>query len=1104
MATDVERRESVMTGIYHTVDRSRANWRILDALEGLLRTFVTLGAALLVGLAADNVLHLPGALRAAYGIGLLAGLAFMLGRLVLYPLVRPISDEMAAAHVERAFPHLDNRLINAVQLADERFADRLTRRMALSQIRQTAEQVGGRRLPFSAGLRRLWPAARRAAVVVGVLVVYALLFNAHFGNACQRMLHPYRYIPPITNTRLSVTPGDTVLLQGDGLLVEARVGGLLPETARIRVETADGEKATDAMAFEGSAFTYEFANVQRDFTYRLSAGDALTRPYRVTVRSRPTVRRLELTYSYPTYTGLPDRTEQESAGDVRAPVGTTVRFAVTPDRPMATGRLELRYEAEPGGDQPAPVSVPLKADGATLHGELELSRSGRYAIHLADEAGVRNVPQVRRLEAVPDAAPRVFFVQPARDVAVAPDARVALLAGAEDDFSLRELHLFLQRRAGAESERYLSWTYEPGTQNAREGAVLDVQELGLKLGDALAYYMQANDKLRREGEQESVGRSRLYHVRVVDAEQAASGEAGAREALRDVVTKLIEMQKANLAGTGLLADESAAQEELAAEDEDAWTGFRNRAGQLVNAEEDIYARAAEAVGAYAGQDSASMTEALGRIAAGEVSRAVGLLKDLQGAPDSESIPPRAQEAAQREARVLALLQALLEDPARLLAQILEEEEGSEELSEQLEDLVGGEQLAKRLLKNLEGFAEEQARVIEMSNRLAAKPAEDFTGQDERDLEEIVDTEKEWTRFFQEAATDLSKLPPQDMSLATQAQELLEVYSEVQQAVAEAERKAVEMAVPHEQAAVELAESIETNIEKWLMETKDDQLWSMEDPLEDYEVPITELPGELQDLIGDLVEGEEDMQEQYDDVTSAWFDSLDVGAGWDTMDGPISNMSAKGVTGNRLPNTQEVGGRSGEGRTGRSSGQFVEEEATGKGGRQTPSRLTADPFEAGWVKDTSGEAPTGATGGGKVSGQGAEGFQGPSPPPLQQKLNRMAIQQGEILDNARRLEYGLKKYRHPRGKLPEAIELMEAQKTALEAGDVSLFGRQQRVVLSNLRELKELSEKQKQLLRDRTALLPKQLREEIASGQGERVPEQYRQMVENYFRALSEE
>ena len=112
----------------------------------------------------------------------------------------------------------------------------------------------------------------------------------------------------------------------------------------------------------------------------------------------------------------------------------------------------------------------------------------------------------------------------------------------------------------------------------------------------------------------------------------------------------------------------------------------------------------------------------------------------------------------------------------------------------------------------------------------------------------------------------------------------------------------------------------------------------------------------------------------------WADSLDKGAGWDAADGPISNMSARGVTGNRLPNTSEIGGRSGEGRSGKSSGEFVGDEAVGKGGRKTPSRLTPDPIMKGQIKDHSRDPTGGATGGGKESGEGGEGLEGPGAGP----------------------------------------------------------------------------------------------------------------------------
>ncbi len=66
------------------------------------------------------------------------------------------------------------------------------------------------------------------------------------------------------------------------------------------------------------------------------------------------------------------------------------------------------------------------------------------------------------------------------------------------------------------------------------------------------------------------------------------------------------------------------------------------------------------------------------------------------------------------------------------------------------------------------------------------------------------------------------------------------------------------------------------------------------------------------------------------------------------------MNAQGVTGNQLPNTSEIGGGSGEGRTGKSTGEYVEDKAVGKGGRRTPTRLTPEPFQKGQVSDSSGE------------------------------------------------------------------------------------------------------------------------------------------------------
>ena len=78
---------------------------------------------------------------------------------------------------------------------------------------------------------------------------------------------------------------------------------------------------------------------------------------------------------------------------------------------------------------------------------------------------------------------------------------------------------------------------------------------------------------------------------------------------------------------------------------------------------------------------------------------------------------------------------------------------------------------------------------------------------------------------------------------------------------------------------------------------------------------------------------------------------------------------------------------------------MSEEAVGKGGRKTPTRLTPDPFVKGEVKDTSKDPVGGATGGGKISGYGGEGLQGPVPDRPQNPLARLASRQAQLRNKA---------------------------------------------------------------------------------------------------------
>jgi hypothetical protein len=245
-----------------------------------------------------------------------------------------------------------------------------------------------------------------------------------------------------------------------------------------------------------------------------------------------------------------------------------------------------------------------------------------------------------------------------------------------------------------------------------------------------------------------------------------------------------------------------------------------------------------------------------------------------------------------------------------------------------------------------------------------------------------------------------------------------------------------------------------------------------------------------------------MTPEVEDVTSSWMDSADKGAGWGASDGPISDMSAKGVTGNLLPNQNEVGGRSGEGRTGRSHGQMVADTAEGKGGRETPTRLDPEPFEQGSVKDTAKNDSGGATGGGKLSGYGGEGLRGPAPVSSNQKMPRLADQQARIRQQAEALALQLRRYHLSSGELETSANAMQRLEQAAGKDDGLGVRRAFSQAVNALGVAKVTVDSQISVRREQDKL-PPWVREQMRVGVQDGVPKGYEEMVAEYYRALAE-
>ena len=335
-----------------------------------------------------------------------------------------------------------------------------------------------------------------------------------------------------------------------------------------------------------------------------------------------------------------------------------------------------------------------------------------------------------------------------------------------------------------------------------------------------------------------------------------------------------------------------------------------------------------------------------------------------------------------------------------------------------------------LKDDLKNFADKQKRIINATNQFKELNPEDLTTDQQAVLGELAREEAKQATFFQEKLTDLSKLPLQDFADGKLVSDMNEVYQEVQKAATALYQKRTEIGGGGRDARA--GEGGADRAEPGALVAERAGQYEVVDggtEPDQPDVPMAELPKQLDDLIGDLMKQEQADDPEKDDVSSTIMDSADKGAGWGAGDGPMSNMSAKGVTGNQLPNNDEITGRSGEGRNGKSDGQMVGDTAVGKGGNETPTRMTPTPFENGSVNDTSKDTKGGATGGGKLAGFGQEGLRGPMPPAQQQRLQKFADDQAHLRQQAESLALQLRKQRRPTGDLESAINAMDASAEA---------------------------------------------------------------------------
>lgn len=362
------------------------------------------------------------------------------------------------------------------------------------------------------------PTAFLPAAGVGLLalaVLSTLLWWPGLRMPALRQLWGLDALPvllPPAQRRIDVQPGDAVLRRNQDLRIDARLVGFEAGEAQLHVQFP-GDPGWDAQPLQAGAdgrwSTTLFA-LREPLRYYVSAGGLRSAEHQLRVVDVPAIEQLQLTYHFPSWTGLPLR-RQSGSGHIEAVEGTRVTVALRTDQPLQSPRL-----------QQAEGASALRGAGQSWQGELRVVADGEYRLTTQLLGETVALADAFRITVLPDAPPTVEVRRPGRDHQATAIEEVPVQVRARDDYRIDALQLHYAVNGGA-------WRQLPlpaGRAEVSSEILLALETLAtapaplLVPGDIVSYYVEARDR------RHSV-RTDLYLVQVQPFDRRyAQGQGG--------------------------------------------------------------------------------------------------------------------------------------------------------------------------------------------------------------------------------------------------------------------------------------------------------------------------------------------------------------------------------------------------------------------------------------------------------------------------------------------------------------------------------------------------------------------------------------------------
>lgn len=653
-----------------------------------------------------------------------------LGYLVAWPLAqyyrlgKVISHEQAASIIGNHFGHIQDKLLNILQLKQQADLVSGNSELLFAGIEQKTKEI--ELVPFKTAIDLTKNRKYLRFVLPPALILLTLLIAAPsiIRDSTDRLIHTNKVYERAAPFHFVVNPETSLsVLQYEDFQLEITTeGSMVPAEVFIEIDNYSYRLRNDGP----STFSYHFKNVQNDTPFRIYAGPVSSTELTLAVVKKPGILSFDIGLDYPSYTGRRDE-ELNNIGDLVVPEGTYLTWDI---QAAHTEALDVLFEGQ---------STKLDAERRSEDRFILKSRAikdGRYTLYLNNSMLPQPDSIQYTIRVVPDRFPGIR-VESFTD---SLEKTLIYFAGnVDDDYGIRSLtfqYEHLDEKGALKETKTIGLDVPHPTQYSYTHS-FDLQAIDLKAGEQIQYFFEVHDNDGIHGSKSS--RTPVMQYRKPTAEEFDKKEDENNADIQFNLEKSLKETK------DLQEDMKRLREKMMQEKKAEWQD-KKEIEKLIERHNVLQSQ---------------MQEALEKFN-----------ENLENQPE-HSKP--SEELLEKQEKVQELFNELMSEEMKELMKKMEElmkemeKDGAIEMMEQFE--MNDENLEKELDRMLELFKQLQVEAameqqIEKLEKLAEEQEKlsEETGEEKKTNEELKKEQEDLNKKFDEIQKEMEDLQKKNEEL----------------------------------------------------------------------------------------------------------------------------------------------------------------------------------------------------------------------------------------------------------------------------------------------------------------------------------------------------